>query len=298
MYEKVGLSMDCIKIQQLEVFGHHGCKDDEKINGLNFYIDMNLYGDIESAGIEDDLDGAINYAGICRFVQKFVAENSYNLLETIAEKTTQAVLKEFPRAREMDFAITKLVTPDNVTFKNVTVSIHRGWKKAYLNIGTNGRDELINQVIDSLYDDGSLRILTVSNYVQTPFKTLEGIMNLLHGCLEIETLYSPKQLQNCLRNIENERAINSCNDGQTEINIVFYDNEIIQDGEIVIPLLDMHKKEYILEPLNQIAPYAIHPILRKTVSQMITELKTESKCDGCSGCSGEKCEGCSGCGNK
>lgn len=290
--------MDCIKIQQLEVFGHHGCKENEKTNGQKFHIDMDLYDDIERAGIEDDLDVAMNYASICRFVQKFVAENCYNLMETIAEKTTQAILKEFPRIREMNFAITKLASPDNVTFKNVTISVHRGWKKVYLSIGTNGDEELINQAIDCLYDDGAVRILAVSNYVQTPFKTSEGIMNLLHGCLEIETLYSPKQLQNCLRNTENEIAISPCHDGQAEINIVFYDNEVIQDGEIVIPLLDVHKKEYILEPLNQIAPYAIHPIFRKTVSQMLAELKPESKCDGCSGCGGEKCDGCSGCGNK
>ena len=38
--------MDIIKIEQLEVFAYHGCKEEEKINGQKFYVDANLYCDV------------------------------------------------------------------------------------------------------------------------------------------------------------------------------------------------------------------------------------------------------------
>ena len=47
--------MDCIKIRQLEIFAYHGCNEDEKINGQKFYVDANLYTDVRTPGLSDDL---------------------------------------------------------------------------------------------------------------------------------------------------------------------------------------------------------------------------------------------------
>lgn len=54
--------MDCIKIRQLEIFAYHGCNEDEKINGQKFYVDANLYTDVRTPGLSDDLEDTVNYA--------------------------------------------------------------------------------------------------------------------------------------------------------------------------------------------------------------------------------------------
>ena len=64
--------MDHIKIVQLEIFAFHGCEEQEKRDGQKFYIDADLYTDIRTPGISDDLNDTINYATVCQFIDKFM----------------------------------------------------------------------------------------------------------------------------------------------------------------------------------------------------------------------------------
>ena len=124
--------MDCIKIRQLEIFAYHGCNEDEKINGQKFYVDANLYTDVRTPGLSDDLEDTVNYAKACKFINKFMTENRFDLIEAVAEQTTRGLLKEFPKIKAIDFTINKPNAPIKLPFGNVAVSISRKWNKAYL----------------------------------------------------------------------------------------------------------------------------------------------------------------------
>ena len=124
--------MDCIKIIQLEVFAYHGCEEFEKINGQKFYIDATLYTDIRTSGVSDDLNDTMNYAKVCEFITKFVTGNQFDLIEAVAEQTSRALLREFPRLRAIDLSIYKPDAPIGLPFGNVAVSISRKWNKAIL----------------------------------------------------------------------------------------------------------------------------------------------------------------------
>lgn len=284
--------MDSIKIVQLEVFAYHGCEEFEKVNGQKFYINASLYTDIRTSGISDDLNDTMNYAKVCEFITKFMTENRFNLIEAAAEQTVRALLKEFPKLRAIDFSIYKPDAPIGLPFGNVAVTISRKWNKAILSIGSNMGDKeaYLNNAVDSLYDDENCRVNLVSNYIETePYGPVEQD-NFLNGCLEIETLYSPKELLKKVNQIEAES-------GRTrdihwgprtlDIDIVFYGDEIVDEPDLKIPHVEMHKRLFVLEPLKQIAPYWKHPILNHTVSQILEELKPSDKCAGCSGCKGK-----------
>lgn len=284
--------MDSIKIVQLEVFAYHGCEEFEKINGQKFYIDVTLHTDIRTSGVSDDLNDTMNYAKVCEFITKFMTENRYDLIEAAAEQTSRALLREFPKLKEIDFSIYKPNAPIGLPFGNVAVSISRKWNKVILSIGSNMGDKeaYLNNAIDSLYDDVNCRVNVVSNYIETePYGPVEQD-NFLNGCLEIETLYSPKELLKKVNQIEAES-------GRTrdihwgprtlDIDIVFYGDEIVDEPDLKIPHVEMHKRLFVLEPLKQIAPYWKHPILNRTVSQILEELKPSDKCTGCSGCKGK-----------
>jgi dihydroneopterin aldolase/2-amino-4-hydroxy-6-hydroxymethyldihydropteridine diphosphokinase len=281
--------MDCIKIEKLEVFAYHGCNEEEKINGQKFYVDANLYSDVKTSGISDNLDETVNYSKACKFINRFMTENRFDLIEAVAEQTTRALLKEFPKIKAIDFTINKPNAPIKLPFGNVAVSVSRKWNKAYLSIGSNmgDREEYLNQAIDSLYDDSNCRVTAVTNFIETePYGPVEQD-NFLNGCVEIETLYSPQELLQKVNAIEAEA-------GRTrevhwgprtlDIDIVLYNDEIIQDKDLIIPHIEMQKRLFVLEPLNQIAPYAIHPIFKKTVGQLLEEIKPDNKCQGCGGC--------------
>ena len=147
--------MDIIRIEQLEIFAYHGCNEEEKRDGQKFYVDANLYTDVMTPGLSDDLEDTVNYAKACKFINKFLTENRFDLIEAVAEQTTRALLKEFPKIRKVDFTINKPNAPIKLPFGNVAVSVSREWHKAYLSIGSNIGDKegYLNQAVDMLNDD-------------------------------------------------------------------------------------------------------------------------------------------------
>ena len=56
------------------------------------------------------------------------------------------------------------------------------------------------------------------------------------------------------------------------MDILLYDNEIIYDDVLKIPHPDMHNRQFVLDPLAEIAPFAIHPVLMKSVMRMREKL--------------------------
>lgn len=287
--------MDIIKIEQLEIFAYHGCNEEEKINGQKFYVDADLYTDVLTPGLSDNLEETVNYAKACKFINKFLTENRFDLIEAVAEQTSRALLKEFPKVVRVDFTINKPNAPIKLPFGNVAVKVSRKWHKAYLSIGSNmgDKESYLNQAVDMLYDDDNCRVTAVSNFIQTkPYGPVEQD-DFLNGCVEIETIYSPQELLKAVNVIEasadRKREIH-WGPRTLDIDIILYDDEIVADKNLYIPHREMHKREFVLEPLNQIAPYAMNPISKKTAEQLLEDLKnksgdTVSKCAGCQGCS-------------
>lgn len=287
--------MDIIKIEQLEIFAYHGCNEEEKINGQKFYVDADLYTDVLTPGLSDNLEETVNYAKACKFINKFLTENRFDLIEAVAEQTSRALLKQFPKVVRVDFTINKPNAPIKLPFGNVAVKVSRKWHKAYLSIGSNmgDKESYLNQAVDMLYDDDNCRVTAVSNFIQTkPYGPVEQD-DFLNGCVEIETIYSPQELLKAVNVIEasadRKREIH-WGPRTLDIDIILYDDEIVADKNLYIPHREMHKREFVLEPLNQIAPYAMSPISKKTAEQLLEDLKnksgdTVSKCAGCQGCS-------------
>mgnify|MGYP000818767843 CR=1 FL=1 len=73
--------MDYITIKNLKIFAHHGVFEQETENGQNFYVNAKLYVDMERAGTTDALDDAVNYGEVCLFLESFLKEHTYKLLE-------------------------------------------------------------------------------------------------------------------------------------------------------------------------------------------------------------------------
>ncbi|WP_455951592.1 2-amino-4-hydroxy-6-hydroxymethyldihydropteridine diphosphokinase [Eubacterium sp.] len=281
--------MDCIKIRQLEVFAYHGCMEEEKINGQKFYIDMDLCTDMRKSGVSDELEETVNYAEVCSFVDKYLKENRFNLIEAAAEHTVRELLKRFPKIKGADITINKPSAPIGLPFGNVAVKVSRRWNKVILSIGSNMGDKeaYLNGAIDGIYDNDNCRINTISKFIETePYGPVEQD-NFLNGCLEIETLYSPEELLEVIHDIElqaNRTREIHWGPRTLDIDIIFYENQIIDLPDLKIPHIEMHKRLFVLEPLKTIAPYWVHPIYKKTVEQLLEEIKPESKCNGCSGC--------------
>ena len=58
-----------------------------------------------------------------------------------------------------------------------------------------------------------------------------------------------------------------------DIDILLYDREIIMEEKLIIPHIEMSKREFVLKPLCEIAPFAYHPGFNKTVMELYDILK-------------------------
>lgn len=280
--------MDCIKIEKLEIFAYHGLNEEEKINGQKFFVDAVLYSDIVTPGMSDQIDDTVNYSGVCKFINKYLTENRFDLIEAAAVQCSREILRQFPKIRQVDITINKPEAPMKLPFKNVCVMTSSKWTKAYLSIGSNvgDREENLNGAVNALYDDDNVRVNVLSKFIETePYGPVEQD-NFLNGCIEIETIYTPRELLKKINDIEDDfgrtREVH-WGPRTLDIDIIFFGDEIINDVDLIIPHKEMHKRAFVLEPLSQIAEMVVHPIFQLTVEEMKDNL-SDKCCKKCSEC--------------
>lgn len=273
--------MDKITINKLKIFCNHGVYDYEKENGQNFYVSATLYLDTYLAGLDDNLDASVNYAGLCYKINSFMTQNTFDLIETVAEKLAAYILNEYILIKELELTIHKPEAPIGLPFKDVSVTIHRAWKKAYISFGSNMGDskEIIDNAINTMHKDNGIRIIKQSDIIKTTSYGGVEQDDFLNGCLEIETFYNPFRLLEFLHSIENAAGrVRTIHWGPRtlDLDILLYDNMIINSEKLTIPHPDMQNRTFVLEPLCEIAPYAYNPIYNKTAIQMLNDLRKKN----------------------
>ncbi|MDE6907448.1 MAG: 2-amino-4-hydroxy-6-hydroxymethyldihydropteridine diphosphokinase, partial [Lachnospiraceae bacterium] len=97
----------------------------------------------------------------------------------------------------------------------------------------------------------------------------------LNGALKLRTLLTPEELLELLHEIEAKaERVRTLRWGPRtlDLDILFYDNLVLDTEELHIPHIDMQNRDFVLKPMAQIAPYMRHPVLNKTIKQLEGEL--------------------------
>lgn len=276
--------MDLIKITNLEVFCHHGVYKEENVLGQKFLVSMKLYADLAAAAREDDLTKSVNYGKLCHFVKEEMEETTYKLIETLTGKIAEKVLLKFPVIEKVRVEIKKPWAPILLPIETVSVVMERGWHTVYLGIGSNlgDKEENLNSAIEMLKEDESCRVTGVSRFITTA--PVGGVAqdDFLNGVLELKTLRSPEELLELIGSIENRlKRVRTAHWGPRtiDLDILFYDREVIRTEKLVIPHPEMQNREFVLKPLCELAPDFKHPIYDKTVYRMYQDIICPNKAD-------------------
>ena len=270
--------MDQIIIEELKIFAHHGVYREENEKGQDFYVNAILETDTRSAGILDDLSLSTNYGEVCVFIDSFLREHTYKLIETAAERTAEALLMRFPLVRRVTLEVRKPEAPIPLPFASVSVKIVRGWRRAYLSCGSNMGDRKahLDGAVEALRADAKCRVLRVSDWIETAPYGGVAQDDFLNGAVMLDTLYTPGELLERLHEIEREhkreRKVH-WGPRTLDLDILLYEDCVMCTEELTIPHVDMVNREFVLEPLAQIAPYERHPLSGKSILQMCRELK-------------------------
>ncbi len=270
-------SDDIIKIENLEVFAHHGVYPQETADGQNFYINAALYLNARDAGQADNLALSVNYGEVCHFMNDYMKNHTCKLIEAAAEHMAEAVLLSFPLLRQIELEIRKPHAPIGLPFESVSVKIRRGWHTVYLALGSSmgKREEYISGAIESMREEERIRVKRVSDIIRTAPYGRAAKEEFLNGALKAETLFTPKELLDYLHILEanagRERTIH-WGDRTLDVDIIFYDDIVMSTDKLTIPHKDMQNRDFVLAPLAQIDPYILHPLLHKTVGALLKEL--------------------------
>lgn len=269
--------MDRITISNLEVFAYHGVLKEENSLGQKFLICAELYTDTTEAAGEDDITKSINYSSVCKEIAAFLKGHTYKLIETTANRLARHLLLRYPRIEMLRLEIKKPWAPILMTLETVSVIIERGWHSAYLGIGSNMGDRKANleEAIRMLMEDEECRVAEVSSFIMTKPVGYTEQEDFLNGVLHLKTLKTPVELLKLIGYIEKalkrERSIH-WGPRTIDLDILFYDDEVIETKELIIPHRELANRDFVLTPLSQIAPWLKHPVLGMTVLQLKDKL--------------------------
>ena len=162
--------MDKIKIQNLEVFANHGVFPEENVLGQKFIVSAVLYTDTRTAGKTDNLTASIHYGEVSQFIDHFLKEHTYKLLERIAESLAEELLLQTSGLEKIRLEIKKPWAPVGLPLETVSVEIERGWHTAYIALGSNmgDKEQYLNQAVKSLNEASCCKVAKVSSFLVTP----------------------------------------------------------------------------------------------------------------------------------
>jgi dihydroneopterin aldolase/2-amino-4-hydroxy-6-hydroxymethyldihydropteridine diphosphokinase len=269
--------MDEIRINDLEIFAKHGVFPEENALGQKFLVSAILYTDTRQAGCTDDLSCSIDYGEICHFINRFLTGHTYRLLESVAEKLSEALLLEIEGLSGLQLEIKKPWAPVGLPLDTVSVKISRSWHTAYIALGSNmgNKEAYLRKAVEALDEITRCQVEKVSSYLVTPPYGVTEQDDFLNGCLKLRTLLSPHELLHELNRIEAEAGrerIIHWGPRTLDLDILLYDDLILEDDDLCIPHVEIEKRDFVLKPLCEIAPYVRHPATGRTVKEMLETL--------------------------
>ena len=148
----------------------------------------------------------------------------------------------------------------------------------FIALGTNLGNRLANlqAAIQSMPPE--VIVLAESHIYETPpwgYKDQPAFLNMV---IKAETELEPEQLLQYLKELETELGREQSfhwGPRLIDLDILFYDDLVLDSPPLIIPHPRLHERAFVLVPLMDIAPELIHPVIKKSVSELLAEVDTQ-----------------------
>ena len=148
---------------------------------------------------------------------------------------------------------------------------------AYIGIGSNLGDKLFNctYAIKKISQLSRCEVAGCSAVFKTEPEGVTGQDWYANCVAQVRVTQSPSQLLTGLRGIESDMGRVRRKRWEARIidlDILLFGQEVIESDNLIIPHPLLHKRRFVLEPLSQLAPHLVHPVLKLTISQLLNKL--------------------------
>jgi 2-amino-4-hydroxy-6-hydroxymethyldihydropteridine diphosphokinase len=153
---------------------------------------------------------------------------------------------------------------------------------AYIGIGSNLGDKLDNcrKSIKMAGRISDTKVTAQSPFYRTEPVGVEGQDWYVNGVISLSTGLSAQDLLKNLLNIEQlmGRERKKKWDSRTiDLDILLYGQEVIEEEDLTIPHPLMHLRRFVLEPMVQLAPDLIHPVLGKSMAVLLEDFREQGQ---------------------
>lgn len=151
---------------------------------------------------------------------------------------------------------------------------------AYIGIGSNAGDKVLNceTAISEILKIDQHRLLGRSSFFNTRPIGYTAQDWFVNSVIKIETDLEPIDLYRMLKTIEIRLGRKETFRGGPrviDLDLLLFDDRRIETEELQVPHPRFHERQFVLIPLSEIDPNLIHPILKKTVGELLEEIKED-----------------------
>lgn len=152
---------------------------------------------------------------------------------------------------------------------------------AYLSLGSNKGDRIgfVQQATSLLNASDGISLIRTSAFYESEPWGMDSKNWFANAVVEIKTTLSPQELLTQCQRIETQLGRKRLDDTKEyqdrtiDIDILFYNKEIVNDENLTIPHKFLHLRAFTLVPLLELIPNFEHPLLHKTIAQLHDDLE-------------------------
>ncbi|MFD1017425.1 2-amino-4-hydroxy-6-hydroxymethyldihydropteridine diphosphokinase [Winogradskyella rapida] len=154
-------------------------------------------------------------------------------------------------------------------------------KTIHIALGSNKGQKLqyLQQAIDAVFEHVGV-VKKISSVYKTPALGFDGD-DFYNACITVETELKPKKVLKALQSIETalgrqSKTTEGYASREIDLDILFFEDEILQENTLTIPHAELHKRKFVLQPLRDITTDFQHPVLQKSLEQLWEECEDPS----------------------
>ena len=152
---------------------------------------------------------------------------------------------------------------------------------AYLSLGSNIGDRIgfVQQATSLLGAADGISLIRTSAFYESEPWGMNSKNWFVNAVVEVKTTLSPQKLLEECQRVETQLGRQRLpdtpgyQDRTIDIDVLFYNKDIINDENLVVPHKYLHLRAFTLVPLLELIPNFEHPVLHKTISQLHDDLE-------------------------